>query len=144
MKQSIIQRIALLFPQSGSLLTEVDDFDDEQSHYLESLLPSGSGIDSGMKIDIEKSNRNEITLTGDYHYMDDNGFYAGWFGFSVVIASDLAHGPHVKDFSITYNNTELDKEWIVEFFGDYLSETVSYTCFEPKKVKLGESHPVFI
>ena len=144
MKQTIIQRIAMLFPISGLTLTEDDNFDSEQLRYLESLLPSGSGIDKGMEINTDDSNRNKIVLTGDYHYMDGDGFYSGWFGFSVVVTSNLSNGVYIEAFSINYNNTELEEDIIVELFDDYLSETVSTVCFEIKEVKAGESYPVFI
>ena len=143
MRQSIIQRIAMLFPSSGSALTETDNFDDDQLNYLESVLPSGSGIDCGMQIDIENSTRNEVILTGDYHYMDEHGFYAGWFGFSVVIGCDLTCSAYVKEFSVSYNNTELEDDSITELFDEYLSETIGHVCFELKDVKRGESYPIF-
>ena len=97
MKQTIIQRIAMLFPISGLTLTEDDNFDSEQLRYLESLLPSGSGIDKGMEINTDDSNRNKIVLTGDYHYMDGDGFYSGWFGFSVVVTCLLYTSPSPRD-----------------------------------------------
>jgi hypothetical protein len=45
---------------------------------LEDFLPSGSGIDSGTKINLDKSQSDKIILTFDYHHMDEHGFYDGW------------------------------------------------------------------
>ena len=42
---------------------------------LSSLLPSGSGIDSGCTIDEEKSTGNKIVIHSAFLHMNENGFY---------------------------------------------------------------------
>lgn len=48
-------------------------------------LPSGSGIDSGTAIDIERSSGNKIILTAGFHHMDENGYYDGWTEHEVIV-----------------------------------------------------------
>lgn len=52
---------------------------------LARLLPSGSGIDNGTKIDVDASRTDRIVLTFGFHYMDPNGYYAGWGDFKAII-----------------------------------------------------------
>ena len=44
---------------------------------LEALLPSGAGIDSGIKIDSE-SHADQIVLRLSFHHLNDHGYYDGW------------------------------------------------------------------
>jgi hypothetical protein len=41
-------------------------------------LPSGSGFDSGTKIDLDASHGERLVFFTDFHHMDESGFYDGW------------------------------------------------------------------
>ena len=120
MKQNLLQRICI-------------DFNSDRIEFLEGLLPSGSGIDSGMRIDFEKSKTlkgenypSRIVLIGSFHYMDENGFYDGWFDFQMTIKPCLVHG---FGMDVTFkgdNSTPLSKREIGDLFGDYLYEIVEW------------------
>lgn len=48
---------------------------------LMDLMPSGSGIDNGTKLEWDKAARNpdkKIVLECKYHHMNSNGFYTHW------------------------------------------------------------------
>ena len=49
------------------------------------LLPSGAGVDSGSKIDLERTTAGKIVLTTAYHHMNDGGMYDGWTEHAVVV-----------------------------------------------------------
>jgi hypothetical protein len=49
------------------------------------MLPSGSGIDSGTKIDLDKSHAEKIIFYFGFHHMDENGFYDGWTEHTLVV-----------------------------------------------------------
>ncbi len=56
---------------------------------LEKLLPYGSGIDCGTKIDLEESTPECIVLTLSYHHMDENGSYDGWTDHTIKCTASL-------------------------------------------------------
>jgi hypothetical protein len=79
------------------------DSNNEEWHdkHLESIkriekdfLPSGSGIDSGCQIDIQKSLQHKIVINSGYHIMNQNGYYDGWIDFKVIIT------PSFQDFNL--------------------------------------------
>ena len=52
-------------------------------------MPSGSGIDSGTTIDLDKCKVNQLVFGSSYHMMDENGFYCGWIDFTVTVTGSL-------------------------------------------------------
>ena len=74
-------------------------------------LPSGSGFDSGTKLDFDVSKPDKLVLHADFHHMDDNGFYCGWSEHKVIVTPNLAFGIHVKV-------TGRDRRNIREYIGD--------------------------
>ena len=69
---------------------------EERVAELEKKLPSGSGIDSGTKIDRGPTNANRIVLLVDYHHMNDLGFYVGWATYTVTVNASLAWGIEIQ------------------------------------------------
>jgi hypothetical protein len=71
---------------------------------LETMLPSGSGFDSGTKIDRDKSKPDKkIVLTTSYHHMNDVGMYDGWSDHEIVITPAF-HGVDIKITGRDRNN----------------------------------------
>ena len=50
---------------------------------LVDLLPSGSGIDNGTKL--ESADATKIVLTAGFHHMNENGYYDGWTEHRITI-----------------------------------------------------------
>ena len=59
-------------------------------------LPSGSGFDSGTKVDLDRSSGEVIVLTTAYHHMNENGFYDGWTEHVVKVVASLQFGFRLK------------------------------------------------
>jgi len=82
-------------------------------HIQQNYLPSGSGIDSGCTINVEKYQILEIKSS--YHTMDENGCYGRWTDFTVKVKPSLIFdfdisiignfGKHqmVKDYCMMYS-----------------------------------------
>lgn len=93
---------------------------------LANELPRGAGINGKTSIDLERSNGKQyIVISSKFHYMDDDGYYAGWFYFDITIIANLDGYPDFN-FAITSNDTDIDDDEINFLFGDYLVETFSY------------------
>lgn len=71
-------------------------------------LPRGSGIDNGTKIDLDRSTGDRIVLTFGFHFMDQNGMYAGWGDYSAVIRPAF----HGIDVTIRGRNRNDIKEYL--------------------------------
>lgn len=83
---------------------------------LESLLPSGSGINCGCKIDREKSGLKKVVINTSFHHIN-NGYYSGWTEHKIVITPNLSDYP---DMRITGENKNQIKEYLEDVFSDCL------------------------
>lgn len=69
-----------------------------EANHLESIesmcknLPNGSGIDAGMKLDIDGSTEDKIVFTFSFHHLNANGYYDGWTDHKLTIKPSLIHG----------------------------------------------------
>jgi hypothetical protein len=52
---------------------------------LNKILPSGSGLDNGSEIDVDKTSCEKIVIKTAFHHMNDRGFYDGWNDHVVTI-----------------------------------------------------------
>ena len=48
-------------------------------------LPSGSGIDNGTRVDLDRSTADKIVLTTSFHHMNDGGYYDGWTDHTITV-----------------------------------------------------------
>ena len=102
----------------------------ERIEYLTGLLPHGSGIDGNTSINLDKSDGSKkLVISSEYHYMDGNGFYAGWVYFEFTILASLSGYPNY-DFTITQNDTDQDTEYLNDLLGDYICDTFGYALVE--------------
>jgi hypothetical protein len=91
------------------------------------ILPSGSGLDSGTKIDADASTRNRIVLWTAYHHMNDGGMYDGWTEHTITIRPDLLSG---FTLSISGRNRNDIKEYLYQTFEYCLSADVIH-AYDP-------------
>lgn len=85
-------------------------------------MPSGSGFDSGTKLDETASTPNRLVFVTSFHHMDDNGMYCGWSEHCVIVTPDFETG---FDLKVTGRNVRDIKEYIAEMFQYALSEQVA-------------------
>lgn len=95
----------------------------EAINTFEDMLPHGSGIDNGTKIDLDRTNDDKITLTFGYHHMDDNGMYCGWTDYKAVITPSF-NGFHLQ---ILGQNINFIKDYLHDTFGFVLDQTINRT-----------------
>lgn len=82
-------------------------------------LPSGSGIDNGTKIDVDRSTANRILLTLSYHHLNDNGFYDGWTDHTITVRPAF-----IGRFTLTISGRDRNET------KDYLAEVYAYALSE--------------
>src|SRR5208282_4608245 len=58
---------------------------------VEDYMPSGSGFDSGTKIDLDRSHADKLVFNTAYHHMNESGMYDGWTEHTVTVLPSL-HG----------------------------------------------------
>lgn len=80
----------------------------------DNLLPSGSGIDRGTTINVERSNADRLVLDVPFHHMDGSGFYCGWTDYQIIVRPDWS--------GIRIAVKGRDRDGIK----DYLAETYAY------------------
>ena len=85
-------------------------------------LPSGNGIDNGVKVDIENSTPDKIILTFSFHHMDENGYYDRWNDYKVWIRPSLAW-----DFSIYIRgrNRNMILDYLYDLFNYAFNEEIT-------------------
>jgi len=96
----------------------------------EELLPSGSGFDSGTKIEYASSSK--IVLQTSYHHMNEYGYYDGWTEHTVTVIPNLVHG---FDLRISGRNRNDVKEYIADVFCDALRSEVVWDGEKVERVE---------
>lgn len=86
----------------------------------QNLLPSGSGVDNGTKIDYDKSSDEKIALVFSFHHMDENGYYDGWSAYKVGITASFS-GIYVK---VNGSNRNDVLDYLQQTFQHCLEQTV--------------------
>lgn len=82
-------------------------------------LPSGSGIDSGCQIDLDKSTGEKIVINTGFHHMHESGMYDGWSHHTVTVRASLGFG---IDIRISGRDRNGIKEYLGEVFDSALRE----------------------
>ena len=87
----------------------------EKLNKMIDCLPHGSGIDSDVELDFEKSNPNKLVFNFSFHFMDDYGMYDGWIDYKLTVTPNLYND---FDLYITGRNKREIKDYFYEIF-DY-------------------------
>ncbi len=80
---------------------------------VKSHMPSGSGIDCGTKLDIDRSNGDKLVFTFSFHHMNENDMYDGWTDHTAIVTPSLAFG---FDLMITGRDRNRIKEYLHDIF----------------------------
>lgn len=92
---------------------------EDRIYKLEQLLPSGSGIDAGCKIDVEKSSSDKVIITFGYHFMNDAGYYDGWGEYKLIIKPKLWND---FDLRIVGKDRRFIKDYLYDLFDTELRQ----------------------
>jgi hypothetical protein len=84
-------------------------------------MPSGSGIDNGTKIDLDKSHADKLIFWISYHHMNDGGYYDGWTEHTVIVTPALFGSFHIR---ITGRNRNNIKEYLYDVFAAALEAEI--------------------
>jgi len=94
---------------------------EDRIYKLEQLLPSGSGIDAGCKIDVEKSSSDKVVINFSWHHLNENGYYDGWTDHKLIVKPKL-YGDF--DLIITGRDKGYIKDYLYDLFDTMLIEEV--------------------
>lgn len=87
--------------------------------WVRSHGPSGSGIDTGTKL--ERSTSERIVLRCEFHHMNDAGYYTGWTSHTVIVKPSFCTGIEV---SITGHDKNQIKEYLGDVYYQWLKEEI--------------------
>lgn len=87
-------------------------------------LPSGSGIDNGIHVDLHKSTNDKIVLTFAYHHLNDGGYYDGWTDHTCIVRPDLQSDIRLR---ITGRNRNGIKDYLYDTLQQALTMVYTHT-----------------
>src|SRR5713101_2458129 len=90
-------------------------------HLLDKYAPSGSGFDSGTRLDWDESHEDKLVFTTEFHHMNENGFYVGWTNHTTTVTPSLIRGFHLR---VSGRNVNDIKDHIAETFSSFLETDV--------------------
>lgn len=122
MKQPLYQAMAQTFAAyKGCIDMGNSDYEtihrDKLDMMAREYLPSGSGVDNGTTIDVDRCTLDSMVLRFGWHYMNEDGYYCGWINFVVGITASLRWG-----FDVQIATTDTDKDEQVDGLLDYLHD----------------------
>ena len=82
-------------------------------------LPSGSGIDSGTRVNLDKTTANKLVIDSSYHCMNQDGYYDGWIDFTVTVTPSLLSDIDIDikgNFSQRHNKYADVKDYLYDVF----------------------------
>ena len=99
-------------------------------------LPSGSGWDMGTKLDGPASSAEKLVLYGEFHHMNDGGYYDGWTDHQIIVTPSLQSGFKLR---ITGRDRNQIKDYLYEMFDFALrQETEEYSEKVAERIKAQE------
>lgn len=158
----VYQKLALKVYHLKSLLRikpvdrdkrRISKVQDEIYEIINQYLPSGSGIDDGIKLFVTEeeyeffkssssiADDGKVILTSSFHVLDENGYYDEWIKFIVEIIPSLAHNFRLNikgRFSNRAYNVKKDASDIKEYLYDLFSEALTKEIPELDDVQVCE------
>jgi hypothetical protein len=83
-------------------------------------LPSGSGVDNGTTLELDKCTRSKLVMSCGFHHMDESGGYDGWTEHTVIVT------PEFDGFAVDVKGRNRNdiKEYLADIFHSAMSEQV--------------------
>ena len=125
MKQKVYQKTAsLIVARENCAKNGNDEWFDVHSEKLDEIaknhLPSGSGVDSGTQVDLDRSTGKKIVLHTSYHHMNDGGMYDGWTDHTITVTPSFLD----FDLKISGRNRNDIKDYLGDLFYHALMEEI--------------------
>jgi len=117
--KTVIQKIAESCQWHKTVNEMYMDTCNEDIEEMQNVLPSGSGFDSGCKIDVEKSGESKVIINFSYHHMNNNGYYDGWTEHELLITPKF----NGWDLRISGTNKNQVKDYFYDTFNTILNST---------------------
>lgn len=124
MRQPLYQVIAREFERYARCEDRPDIRNDASTKIVDLVrehMPSGSGIDSGTKLDFGASKPDRLVFTFGYHHMNDVGMYDGWTEHTLIVTPSLHWGMETR---ITGPDRNQIKEYLYDTYGLALTQLV--------------------
>lgn len=126
MKRTLIAKIAsTLCAYQNCVILNNDDWKEQHLDVLMQLqkfLPSGSGVDNGTKINIEKSTNKKIVFSFEFHHLNENGYYEGWTEHKLIVTPAFDG----IDMRITGRNKNDIKDYLYDTFDSILTQEIEW------------------
>ena len=90
---------------------------------VKNFLPSGSGIDSGNTIDLEKSNDEKLIIYSSFHAMNEDGYCDRWIDFTLIVKPSLSFGI-LLDIKGKFGNRQDIKEYLYDIYRESLEQVI--------------------
>lgn len=103
---------------------------DAAEDFVKKYMPSGSGVDSGTKLDLFRSTPDRLIFTFGYHHMNDGGYYDGWTEHTAVVTASLAYDFELR---ITGKDRNSIKDYLHDLYRNALMQGVEQFEFNPFK-----------
>ena len=121
--QTIATLVAAIHNCRDSGNTEwADRHEEEIERLVKAHLPSGSGLDAGVKFKLDLSSADKLVFLTAFHHMNENGCYDGWTNHGLTVRPSLAFG---YDLKIGGPNRNDIKDYLYQVFQDSLCEEAS-------------------
>jgi hypothetical protein len=98
---------------------------DNVEYLAKNFLPSGSGIDSGCKVDFGKTTGEKLVINSSFHVMNEHGYYDGWIDFQVIITPSLVFDYHI-DIRGRFGKHQDLKDYLVDTFRYHLDRVIEH------------------
>lgn len=84
-------------------------------------MPSGSGIDSGTTILIDRTGATRITLACQFHHMNEHGVYDGWTAHQITARPEFIGGLRIQVSGQDRNGI---KDYLADVYHHALTHTI--------------------
>src|SRR6266704_3653238 len=82
--------------QKSDNIEWLDKHEESIEYLVKNFMPSGSGIDSGTKIDLDESTSEKLVFHFGFHHIDENGMYDGWTEHTLTVLPSLCFDTVLK------------------------------------------------
>lgn len=116
-KINIAKLYAALIAMNNCTLSGNHEWAEKWDDYILSeceKLPSGSGIDAGITLVREESEKQKIVFSFSFHHLNEDGYYDGWTDHKLIIKPVFGG----IDLRITGRDRNQVKEYLYQLFSE--------------------------